>query len=92
MARGHIGKWSDGFGDLQGECGVCECGCVCSYVAVSLIELAMASVIVHGYPCQEHLAFYVNDLMTQQLTTVQLGTVHKIDDTVHRCDVCLMNQ
>ena len=57
---------------------------------MSFIELAIANVIVHGYPCQEHLAFYVNDLGSQQLTTVQLETVHTTDDIVQRRDVCFI--
>jgi hypothetical protein len=60
---------------------------VCSYIAVLLSPVTISSVVAHGYPCQEHLAFYVNDLMTQQLTTVHLETVRKIDDAVQRCDV-----
>ena len=55
-----------------------------------MIQLVIASVIMHGYPCQEHLAFEVNELMTEQLTIGQLEKVHHIDETVQRCDVCFI--
>ena len=42
--------------------GVCLCGCVWSYIALSLIQVAIASVIVHGYPCQEHLLNVANEM------------------------------
>ena len=68
-SEGHVptlAKGTDGFGDPQGQCGVCECGCVCSYIAVSLIHLANANVIVHGYLVKSTWLFYVNDLMTNK--------------------------
>ena len=61
------------------------CGFVCSYIALSLIQLAIASVIVHGYPCQEHLLNVVNELMSRPLTTGQLQVVQHKDDIVQRC-------
>ena len=64
-------------------CGMCVCGFVCSYIAVSLIQLATASVIVHGYPCQAHLATLANELMSR------LESVQQIDDIVQMCDVVL---
>jgi hypothetical protein len=62
--------------------GVCVCGFVCSYIAVSLIQLAIASVIVHCYPCQEHLATLADELVSQPLTNGYLELVQHIDGIV----------